>query len=250
MVRNDPTKRRHGGISARFGLSACILVPPLLMAAGIAFFDAFAPQNGSPQPAAQPAAERQVAAPQSIVAKTVSAAERPDAGSSFALANAEVRPVITDKRPLAEWFSGTEPTGATEPRPGGRAAAATDPAPYYGPVPVTVVHIRKAGGPPEMADLDAAAAAPIVKISQNLATITGRNPQSRGLSCQRQDWAPCAPQHSFGKAAAQPHAEPRGAATEHPPALATEVRAAALPCRRPAEKPRGILRTDSRSTAA
>ena len=72
MVRNDPTKRRHGGISARFGLSACILVPPLLMAAGIAFFDAFAPQNGGPQPAAQPPVEQQAAAPQSIVAKRVS----------------------------------------------------------------------------------------------------------------------------------------------------------------------------------
>jgi hypothetical protein len=181
MVRNDPTKRRHGGISARFGLSACILVPPLLMAAGIAFFDAFAPQNGSPQPAA----ERQVAAPQSIVAKTVSAAERSDAGLSFALAKAEVRPIITDKRPLAEWPSGTEPTGAIEPRPGGRAAAATDPAPHYGPVPVTVVHIRKAGGPPEMADLDAAAAAPIVKtpkISRRLPVATRGHaaPHARG----------------------------------------------------------------------
>ncbi len=175
MVRNDPTKRRYGGISARFGLSACILVPPLLMAAGIAFFDAFAPQNGSPQPTAQPPAEQRAAAPQSVVAKTVSAAERSDAGSSFALAKAEVRPVITDKRPLAEWLSGTESTGAIEPRSGGRAAAGTDPAPYYGPVPVTVVRIRKAGGPPEMADLDAAAAAPIVKtpkISRRLPVAT------------------------------------------------------------------------------
>ena len=177
MVRNDPTKRRYGGISARFGLSACILVPPLLMAAGIAFFDAFAPQNTGPQPAAQPPAEQRAAAPQSVVAKTVSAAERSDAGSSFALAKAEVRPVITDKRPLAEWLSGTESTGAIEPRSGGRAAAGTDPAPYYGPVPVTVVRIRKAGGPPEMADLDAAApaAAPIVKtpkISRRLPVAT------------------------------------------------------------------------------
>jgi hypothetical protein len=172
MVRNDPTKRRHGGISARFGLSACILVPPLLMAAGIAFFDAFAPQNGGPQPAAQPPTERQAAAPQSIVAKTASAAERSNAGSSFAFANAEVHP-ITEKRPLAEWLSGTERTGATEPRADGRAAAATDPAPYYGPVPVTVVHVRKAGGPPELADLDATA--PIVKtpkISRRLPVAT------------------------------------------------------------------------------
>jgi hypothetical protein len=171
MVRNDPTKRRHGGISARFGLSACILVPPLLMAAGIAFFDAFAPQNGGPQPAAQPPVEQQAVAPQSVVAKTVSVAERSNAGSSFALADAETR--LTEKRPLAEWFSGTEQTGATEPRADGRAAAATDPAPYYGPVSVAVVHIRKAGGPPEMADLDAAA--PIVKtpkISRRLPVAT------------------------------------------------------------------------------
>ncbi len=183
MVRNDPTKRQHGGISARFGLSACILVPPLLMAAGIAFFDSFAPQNGGPQPFAQPPAEQQAAAPQSVVAKTVSAAERSNTGSSLALANAEVRPVITDKRPLAEWLSDPEQTGAIEPRAGGRAAAATDPEPYYGPVPVTVVHVRKAGGPPELADLDAAA--PIVKtpkITRRLpvATRSHAAPHARG----------------------------------------------------------------------
>jgi hypothetical protein len=172
MVRNDPTKRRHGGISARFGLSACILVPPLLMAAGIAFFDAFALRNAGPQPAEQPPAVQQAAAPQSVVAKTVSAAERSNAGSSFALANAEVRSII-DKRPLAERLSEIEQTGATEPSGGGRAATATDPEPYYGPVPVTVVHVRKAGEPPELADLDAAA--PIVKtpkISRRLPVAT------------------------------------------------------------------------------
>jgi hypothetical protein len=179
MVRNDPTKRWHGGISARLGLSACILVPPLLMAAGIAFFDAFAPQNGGPQPAVQPPAEQRAAAPQSIVAKTASATERSNAGSSFALANAGMRPLLTEKRPVAEWPLETEPTGAIEQRAAGQAAAATDSAAYYGPVPVTVVHVRKAGGPPELADLDAAA--PIVKtpkISRRLPVATRRHAAS------------------------------------------------------------------------
>src|SRR5262245_40254566 len=125
MVRNVPTKLWHGGISARLGLSACILVPPLLMAAGMAFFDSLSPQTDSPQ---QPAA--QVASvPQSIVVKTVSAG----ASSSFALANTEMHPVTTGKRSGAA--SGTEPT--TE-QPTTRAADPADPASYYGPVPVAV----------------------------------------------------------------------------------------------------------------
>jgi len=155
MVRNGPTTRWHGGISARLGLSACILVPPLLMAAGMAFFDSLPAQGDRPQPAAQEAP-----VPQSIVVKTVTAA---DAGSSFGLANTEMHAVITEKRPVIAQPPATEPTG-------GRAADGTE---YYGPVPVTVVRVRKVGAQPEVADLGATT--PIVatpKIARRLPVAT------------------------------------------------------------------------------
>jgi hypothetical protein len=167
MVRNDPTKRRHGDTSARLVLAACILAPPLLMAAGVAFFGSLPPQGAAPQPAVE-----QAQAPESIVAKTVSAktisaktvslAGRPDVDSTFALADAEIRPVITEKRP-------EPPAAGTRSVAGGEAAAVMDPAPYYGPVPVVVVRIRKASEQPEMADLEATrpTAAP-AKISRRL----------------------------------------------------------------------------------
>jgi hypothetical protein len=167
MVRNGPTKRPHGDTSARLGLAACILAPPLLMAAGVAFFGFLPPQG-----AAQPPAAEQAQAPQSIVAKTVAAktvaakpvslAGRPDVDQTFALADAEIHPVITEKRP--------EPRAAgTRSAAGGDAAAVMDPAPYYGPVPVVVVRIRKASEQPEMADVEATTptAAP-AKISRRL----------------------------------------------------------------------------------
>jgi hypothetical protein len=165
MVRNGPTKRWSSYISARFGLSACILLPPLLVAAGVAFFDSFAPQGGDPQPA-----EEQATAPESIITKTVSSAGPSDASSSFALANAEVHPVITEKLAVA----GQRPergAGSTQNAAGGQAT--DDPARYYGPVPVAVVRVRKGGEPPEMADLEATAStiAP-AKISQRLPATT------------------------------------------------------------------------------
>jgi hypothetical protein len=167
MVRNGPTKRWSSYISARFGLSACILLPPLLVAAGVAFFDSFAPQGDGPQLAAEP-----TPAPESIIAKTVSSAGPSDAGSSFALANAEVHSVISEKLAVA----GQRPergAGSTQNAAGGQAAATNDPARYYGPVPVALVRVRKGGEPPEMADLEATAPtiAP-AKISQRLPATT------------------------------------------------------------------------------
>jgi hypothetical protein len=162
MVRNDPTKRRQGDTSARLGLAACILAPPLLMAAGVAFFGFLPPQGTAPQPAAE-----QVQAPQSIVAKTVSAKTvsltgRPDVDQTFALADAEIHPGITEKRP-------EPPAAGTRSAAGGEAAAVMDPAPYYGPVPVVLVRVRKASEQPEIADLEATTptAAP-AKISRRL----------------------------------------------------------------------------------
>jgi hypothetical protein len=159
MVRNDPTKHRHGGISARLWLTACILIPPLLMAAGVPVFDSFAPRD--PQPAAE-----QAPAPETIIAKTVSLAGRRDADSRFALANAEVHPGVTEQRP-------EQPTGSTRNAGGEQAAAVKDPARYYGPVPVAVVRVRRGGEQPEVADLDGTA--PTVapsKISHRLPAAT------------------------------------------------------------------------------
>jgi hypothetical protein len=159
MVRNDPTKHRNGDITARLGLSACILIPPLLMAAGVAFFDSFAPQGGDPPPAAEQA-------PESIIAKTVTSAVRSDAGSSFALANAEGPPGIAEKRP-------EQPTGSIQTAAGDQAAAAKDSAQYFGPTSVALVRVRKASERPEVADLEGAAptAAPS-RISQRLPAAT------------------------------------------------------------------------------
>jgi hypothetical protein len=178
MVRNGPTKRRHGDTSARLGLAACILAPPLLMAAGVAFFGFLPPQGAAPQPAAE-----QAQAPQSIVAKTVPAktvpaktisaktvalAGRPDVDQTFALADAEIHPVITERRQQP-------PAAGAQGAAGGEAAAVMDPAPYYGPVPVVVVRIRKASEQPEMADVE------------NRAPTAGRPARICHRPCQRQD---------------------------------------------------------------
>jgi hypothetical protein len=157
MVWYGPTKRQRGDISARLGLTACILAPPLLMTAGVVFFDFFSPQGG-PQPAAQ-----QALAPESIVAKTASLAQR----SSFSLAGVETHPVIAE-RPATE-----QPAAGGQRAASGQAAAANDP---YVPVPVSLVRVRKRGEQPEMADLAATAptAAPS-KISQRLPIATRRS---------------------------------------------------------------------------
>ncbi len=138
MVRNDPTKHRRGYITARLWLSACILIPPLLMAAGIALFDSLPPRGGDPQAAA-------AQAPESVIAKTVTSVGRSDAGSSFALANAQSQPGTAEKRPES-------PTGSID-----QAAAEQDSTRYYGPASVAIVRVRKVNAPPEVADLEEAA---------------------------------------------------------------------------------------------
>jgi hypothetical protein len=157
MVRNDPTKHRHGDITARLGLSACILIPPLLLAVGVALFDSFVPQGSDPPPAAEQA-------PQSIIAKTVTLAGRSDAGSSFALANAEGSSSIVEKRP--EQATGSIPIAAEE-----QAGSAKDAAQYYGPASVALVRVRKANERPEVADLEGAAPTVVPsRISKRLPT--------------------------------------------------------------------------------
>jgi hypothetical protein len=165
MVRNGPTKRKRGDIWAQLGVSACVLLlPPLVMAAGVMFYDSSPPQSAGLQSAAQRAE-----APASSVAKTDSMTERsdmrPDAGT-FALASAEKHPVITEKRPVAAQPPVAAPPAATAqpaaPAPrqaGGQPEGTKDPARYNGPAPVTLVRAEKAGEQSAMAAIEASPSA-------------------------------------------------------------------------------------------
>ena len=119
MVRNGSTKRRRGDIWAQLGVSACVLlIPPLVMAAGVMVF-------GSAPPGAEPrgAVEQAAVAPQPTVAggksmaggKSIAMAERPDGGASFALASADQHPVISEPLPMAEPHPVAEPAAASHP---------------------------------------------------------------------------------------------------------------------------------------
>ena len=175
MVRKGATKR--GDISAPLGVGACMLLPPLMMAAVLVFFDSFPPRGDGPQNAA-----RQAPVPESIVAKTVSFAGRSDAGASFVLASAEQR-LLTNQRDTSEQPSVakrsatdqvTERRTATEQRPvGGPAPLTNDRAPNYGPITVSLVHVRKGSEQPVMADLgDSMATAGSSKILRQLPAAT------------------------------------------------------------------------------
>jgi hypothetical protein len=173
MVRNGPTKRQRGDISAQLGVGACMLLPPLMMAAVLVFFDSFPPQGDGPQNAP---------APESIVAKTVSLAARSDAGASFVLASAEQRLLsnqrATSERPSVAERSATdqvtERRTVTEERPvGGPLPLTKDPAPYYGPIAVSLVHVSKGSEQPVMADLEASmATSGSSKVSRQLPAAT------------------------------------------------------------------------------
>jgi hypothetical protein len=159
MVRNGPTKRQRGDISSPLGVGACMLLPPLMMAAVLVFFDSFPPQGDGPQNAAQ-----QAPAPES---KTVPLAGRSDAGASFVLESAEQRLLTnqrgTSKQPSVAERSATdqvtERRTATEERPvGGPLSLTNDQAPYYGPITVSLVHVRKGSEQPVMTNLEASTA--------------------------------------------------------------------------------------------
>jgi hypothetical protein len=197
MDRNDPTKRQHGDISARFGLSACILIPPLLLAAGLALFDSFAPQAGDLRPA-----KEQAQFPQTVVAKSGALAGRSDAGSSLGLANAETRPVATERRAV----SAQRPEQpASSAQSAGPAEAATESVQHFGPVPVTILRVRKVSEQPEVADLETTAG------------IVAPPNMSRRLPVPTRSFAAC---HSRGRVGRhKPHAHPvkhqRSAALTH-----------------------------------
>src|SRR5271167_4179265 len=115
MVRKGATKRKRGDIWAQLSVSACVLLlPPLVMAAGVMVF-------GPSQPLGQQGALQEAAAPQAATAADASVSMpgrsdmRPDGTTSFALASAEAHPVITEKRPASE-----QPAAAAQRAPAGQ----------------------------------------------------------------------------------------------------------------------------------
>ena len=148
MVRKRPTrrKRRPGDIWAQLSVSACVLLlPPLVMAAGVMVF-------GSSSPPGQQVAVQEAAAPQAAAANaSASPAQR-----SFDLASAETRPVISEKGPLAGPRPASErPTVAAPRAPIGQAAGAKDTTRYSGAPPVTLANIGKAGEQSAIAEVGA-----------------------------------------------------------------------------------------------
>jgi hypothetical protein len=155
LVRKGPTKRKRGDIWAQLSISACVLLlPPLVMAAGVMVLGPSSPQG-------QQSAVQEAAAPQTpATANTsVSVAERsnmpPEGTTSFALASAETHPVITEKRPIAGPRPPSEQPAAAAPRTSSGAAAAKDPTRYSGAAPVTLVHAGRTSEPSAMPEVEA-----------------------------------------------------------------------------------------------
>jgi hypothetical protein len=158
-----------------------LLLPPLVITAGVIVFGS-SPQGGSgPEGPAQ-----QAAASQTTIIKSVSLRERLDRATSFAIASAAQPPVIIEQYAVAEDRPGTErpPTAApgqasgeprlakdpsryglriaedpsryTPPEPviGSEQPAVTNPTQDYGPITVTLVRVQKFSESP-MADVEA-----------------------------------------------------------------------------------------------
>jgi hypothetical protein len=165
LVRKGPTKRKRGDIWAQLSISACVLLlPPLVMAAGVMVIGPSSPQGqqGAVQEAAAPqapAAANTSVANTAVANAAVSVAERPgmpaESTTSFALASAETHPVITEKRPIAGPRPPSEQPAAAAPRTSSGAAAVKDPARYSGAAPVTLVHAGTASGPSVMPEVEA-----------------------------------------------------------------------------------------------
>jgi hypothetical protein len=147
MVRKGPIrrKRRRGDIWAQLSVSACVLLlPPLVMAAGVMVF-------GSSSPPGQQGAVQDAAAPQAAAANA-SAVATP---RSFDLASAETRPIISENRPVAEPPPvPARPTVAAPRAPTAQAAAAKDATRYLGAPPVTLANIGKASDRLPLAEVE------------------------------------------------------------------------------------------------
>jgi hypothetical protein len=169
MTRTGPTRRNLSNIW--IWVSACVLlIPPLVIAAGVMVLGSSLPNGAKPESTA-----RQAAASQATVTKSASLAEQPGGVTSFALASAAQLDVITEqhsavgRRPLtaaAEQspISGQPPVAKDPSRydapvpvtASGQPVVTKDPTRYYGPIPVTLVHVRKSREQSAMANIEAA----------------------------------------------------------------------------------------------
>jgi hypothetical protein len=156
MVRKGRAKRKRGDVWAQLSVSACVLLlPPLVMAAGVMVF-------GSPLSQGQQGAVQEAAAPQAAAAANAPVSVgrrsdmRPDGTTSFALASAETHLVITERRPAVEPPPvSAQPAAAAQRAPTGQPAATKDPARYVAAVPVTLVHVGKASEQSATAEIEA-----------------------------------------------------------------------------------------------
>ncbi len=183
MVRKGPTKRKRGDIWAQLSVSACVLLlPPLVVAAGVMVFGPSSPQGqqGAMQEAAAPQAAAAADPPASVAERSDM---RPDGTTSFAVASAETRLVITEKRPTAEPRPPSEPPAATAQRaPSGQAATTKDPTRFSGAAPVTLVNAGRASEPSTMAEVEApppAADAPVAVAEESPAATRIHSSRSR-----------------------------------------------------------------------
>jgi hypothetical protein len=108
MDPSGSTKRKFSDIWGQLAVSACVLlVPPLLMAAGIVYKESPLPQS----------------VPQAAAAASVDAADKTDAfvqpdvsqTANFAPASIEQHPVVTDAHPLIKQPTESAQTGASLP---------------------------------------------------------------------------------------------------------------------------------------
>jgi hypothetical protein len=161
MVRKHRTKRKRGDVWAQLSVSACVLLlPPIVMAAGVMVF-------GSPLPQMQQGAVQEAAVPQAAAAANGSVSVggqpvmRPNGTTSFALASADPHSVITERRPAAAepWPASAQPAAAAQRAPTGQAAATKDPARYVTAAPVTLVHVGNASEQSAMVEAPPPAAA-------------------------------------------------------------------------------------------
>jgi hypothetical protein len=163
MTRTGPIRRNLGNIW--IWVSACVLLIPLLViAAGVMVLASYPPNGAKPEGAA-----RQTAASQASATKSVSLAEQTDGVTSVALARAERHAVITEQNIRSQAteqrpISGQSPVAKDPSRydapapvtPSGQPVATKDPTRYYGPIPVTLVHVWKSREQAAMADIEAA----------------------------------------------------------------------------------------------
>jgi hypothetical protein len=170
MVQNDQSKHERRGLPAGLGVSTlALLVPPLAMAAAVAFFAYYPSEHAAPkreEPRTVAVADSTIAKTQppvvkaeTTIAKTV--APRPEPGQSFVLSGAEQKfsgrppdvapPGATDPRATKEDRSDSTPLPGTKDLD---RIGTTDVATHFGPAVVSVVRVSKAPAPPEVAALE------------------------------------------------------------------------------------------------